>query len=102
MPPFRTGDPEVLPLVATLNGPPGLRLGARVERPVTRAIAARWREATEAPAGTYTVALDLPLPPEPQGQRPTPDPGYVVAWLTADAEPPAYEAVQPYVAPPAP
>jgi hypothetical protein len=90
-------EAEDLPVRVTLSAPADLEgLGARIERPVTRAIAARWR-AARYEAGAWVVDLDEPVPPEPAGERPVPDPGYVVAWLTRDAEPPAYEAIVAYV-----
>jgi hypothetical protein len=72
---------------ATLPSPPGppVGLGARVEFPITRAIASYWRPATLDPATvTWSVDLDAPL-----------DAGdYLIDWRTPD-DPPAVEVMVP-------
>lgn len=70
---------------ATLPAPPGVTgLGARVEVPVTRAIASAWQPATLV-GDTWTVTLDRPL-----------DAGdYLLVWRTNDPEPPDYETFVP-------
>lgn len=67
-------------LEATLDAPPDLiRLGARIERPLTRAILSRWEPATYTGAG-WRVSLDAP----PEGPA-------VLVWRTGDPEPPSFE-----------
>jgi hypothetical protein len=64
-------------------------LGARIERPVTRAIVTAWVQATLS-GSLYLVTLQGPVDPGP----------YEVVWRTNDAEPPSYEAFVPLVAVP--
>jgi hypothetical protein len=74
------------PVVATLLTPPGppVGLGARIEVPITRAIASYWRPG-ELTGDTWTVELD-----------PVVDGGeYLLVWRTPDGDPPAYEAFVP-------
>jgi hypothetical protein len=64
----------------------GWPLGARVERPVTRAIVSAVQQAVLS-GGLYTATLDAP-----------PDPGaYNMVWLTSD-DPPTYEVYVPLIA----
>jgi hypothetical protein len=73
----------IAPGDSQLGGQP---LGARVERPVTRAIASPFGMA-ELSGGLYTVTLDAPV-----------DPGsYQMVWLTID-DPPTYQAFVPLIA----
>jgi hypothetical protein len=81
------------PFTAALIAPPdsdlaGWPLGARVERPVTRAIVSAFQTATLS-GGLYTVTLDGPV-----------DPGsYNMVWMTTDENPtPTYEVFIPLVA----
>lgn len=76
-------------VVATLVAPsvlPAARMGARIETPYTRAIAAYWREAAYDPvAGLWTVVLDSP-----------PTAGeWNLVWRTGDPEPPEMEVFIP-------
>lgn len=74
------------PFTATLVNPVGdiTNLGARVEVPVTRAIASYWRAAT-LDGVTWTVESEAPVTP---GE-------YLLVWRTGDPEPPDYETFIP-------
>lgn len=88
-------------VVATLAAPGDLDLGARIEVPVTRAIASYWRRARfDTASGLWTVTLEPPIDPTgaaaPVGPEGTPRPGeFVLVWRDGGPEPPIFETFIP-------
>jgi hypothetical protein len=80
------GQPITASIVDAIGtiGDQGRTLGARIEVPVTRAIASAWRPATLVGA-TWTVTVDGPLVVG----------DYLFVWRTDDAEPPFFETFLP-------
>jgi hypothetical protein len=78
-----------IPITSTLVNPPGDigQLGARIEVPITRAIASAWQPAV-LDGVIWTVTLEAPVAPG----------DYQWVWRTNDnAEPPVFEAMVPLV-----
>jgi hypothetical protein len=79
------GDQITASIIDPAGGlPAGLKLGARVETPYTRAIVSAYQRGTLA-NGQWTVTVDGVLEAG----------GYLFVWRTDDAEPPYYEVFLP-------